>query len=511
VNEIDEVGTSVTGLARLAATTSALARKEFGHGVMDTTAITFFLGHTNCLKQLRIIMVAPFFTTAAWYLVAALVVPSWEELATKIPRSTPLVFHDKLPSDVNNDGNNKPILFRDKNGICPLCQQVWLALEVKGIDYITILVDDVDQQENTNNDWSSPLQVQWADGSVQTDVLEILEKMEQTFPAASTNINDKDTSRYAPNLYPSISKAVDSVRCNIVRFKGVFPRNTVPTKLAPYLIRQATSPEKDTTIWVPIDDHMVTLEETDEVLEEYYQGPFLCGAKLTAADIVWAPFLERYAAQLPRIYKGDICKPRSAEYETLRAWYKAMEEQIPCWSSRVSGDPTTWQRLLETAVTQQQTPPIDSLLPVPRGMANLIPFNRKTFPKHAMWEQYAKSRPHVAKTPELECVAYYVRNRDTILQQAATSKVLSNMMNPEEMDVALRELLEAIVQMGSSTTTVDPASIVSSLSGNARDLVSYLEERLSVPRDMGALPAAALRKLVAVAPKPRISVAATTN
>ena len=71
-------------------------------------------------------------------------------------------------------------------------------------------------------------------------------------------------------------------------------------------------------------------------------------------------------------------------------------------------------------------------------------------------------------------------------------------MNLEEIDSALREVLAAL-QEG------EVKDIVSSLSGNARELASHLDEQLCVPRDMGALPAATLRTLAIAAPKPRIT------
>ncbi|CAB9517681.1 glutathione Stransferase [Seminavis robusta] len=414
------------------------------------------------------------FVTAGWIWLASLVVPTWENLESKLPSTPAPVFFDFLPDDFSLE--NRPVLFRDKNGICPLSEQAWLGLEVKNIDYVTVLVDS----DESNDQWCSPLRLQWPNGDVQTDALEILERLEQEYPSSNG---------YTPHYYPPLSKAVDSVRCNIVRFKGVFPRYIQPNVYAPYLIRHRNP--TDAPSWVPESDHMVTLEETDEVMEEYYQGPFLCGAHITAADIVWAPFLERYAAQLPLVYDGDDLTPRSSEYETLKEWYEAMEEQVPSYACRVMGDKATWERLLQFGVQQGLTPPIDALLPS-RGSA--IPTNRRNFNADAVWKEYASTRPHVAESPTLECVSHYVRNRESIVTNAA--QVLTN-MSPEEIEQALREVLGALLEGGDD--------VVSKLSGNARELTSHLNEQLCVPRDMGVLPAAKLRTLAAAAPKPRIA------
>ena len=48
--------------------------------------------------------------------------------------------------------------------------------------------------------------------------------------------------------------------------------------------------------------------QIEEVLEEYsdgpFGGPFFAGRDVTAADIYWAPFLERFAAHLPLLYRS---------------------------------------------------------------------------------------------------------------------------------------------------------------------------------------------------------------
>lgn len=421
-----------------------------------------------------------------------LVVPSWERLESKLPTApAPTSFMNRLPEDASLLVKDRPVLFRDKEAICPFSEQVWLALEVKNIDYVTVLVETTIR----DNSWSSPLRFQWPDGSSQTEALEILERIEKVYPGGTAAAGDC-TLNYGPNLYPSISKAVDSVRCNIVRFKGVFPRNTQDNPYAPYLIRQKNPDDVTDTSWVPESDHMVTLEETDEVLEEYFQGPFFCGNEITAADIVWAPFLERYAAQLPLIFEGDDddLTPRSSEYGTLKEWYEAVEERVPAYSCRVMGDKTTWERLFQKGVAQIATPPLEELLP---SRGNPIPTNRRKFDADKTWAEYATSttRPYLAASRELECVAFYVRNRKSVIADAVTT--LTN-MDANEVDSALREILASLLEGGG-------ADVVKSLSGNARDLLSYLDETLRVPRDMGLLPAATLRTLAAAAPKPRIA------
>lgn len=387
-----------------------------------------------------------------------LALPTWTVLESTLPTAFPPTVHTSEPKEEDLEG--KLVLYRDKDGLCPYSEQVWLALEVKGLDYVTVLTDDAD---------SFP-KLQWPDGTVQTESLKILERIQKEF------------SEEAPNFYPKISQAVDSVRCNIVRFKGVFPRNTDPTFFAPYLFRA-------TGELVPKSDHMVTIEETEEILEEYYTGPFLCGHQLTAADIVWAPFLERYAAQVPLVFFGEEVEPRSNAYEALKEWYEAMESLVPSYSCRVQGDRTSWANLLVRAAEEKLIPDVE-LLPF---QGQRIPTDRRRFDANAVWKKYAENKPYVAATPEKECAAFLIRNRDAIVQAFTTT---GTKIDVNEVDDALREVVSVL------DTDEEEDDAASKLSGDAQEMVSFLDETyLRTPRDMGVLPAAAIRKLAIAVPQ----------
>jgi glutathione S-transferase len=400
------------------------------------------------------------------WIFAALALPSWSSLESKLPVAPLPVYKESLP-DSNNIAREKPVLYRDEDAMCPHSQQVWLALEAKNVDYATVLVP-------TSED-SSPLKVTWPDGTEQTDSLEILERIQAEYPENE------------PNLYPKrISECVDSVRCNIVRFKGVFPRRTKANIYAPFLFLEQGG-------LVSSSNHMVTLEETDEVLEEYYQGPFLCGKVFTAADIVWAPFLERYAVQLPCLLPGkpELDPRGGGEYPALREWYEAMESKVPCYSCRVQGDISQWKRALELGVQQynNQENNDDNVI----WSDNVTP----VFPPHeidgqALWNQYKINRPWLANTPEEECVAYIVRNRSNIMREATEELAMS----ANDADTALRQVIQVLLDKNDNTNT---------LSGNARDIALFVKDGIVVPRDLGMIPVMTLERIVKAAPAPRIA------
>jgi glutathione S-transferase len=384
-----------------------------------------------------------------------LALPKWSELESKLPTTSAPVFHDALPT--NSQG--KPVLFRDKNGLSPTAQQLWLAFEIKEADYVTVLTDD-----------ETP-SVLWPDGTTQTDPLMILERINHEYSVNGLNTNTQD-------LYHRVSISVDNVRCNLMRFGPVFPRNTDPSINAPYMFRKGDLTTRSSQI--------VSLEETDEVLEEYEDGPFMCGDFVSAADIYWAPYMERFCAQLPLLQEGDMLEPRyGGRYEAIEEWFAAMES-IPCYSCRIAGDSVSWENVLTEAVDKGLVPKID-LLP---SRGKRVPKNRRGDGATKLWEEYKKKRPYLCETPEEECVAHIVRQRERIMTDAASELRL----DADEVDQALRETVAGLLG------NID----VSKLSGNARDVASFLDKQLRVPRDMGMIPAASLRALVAAAPKPRI-------
>ena len=98
---------------------------------------------------------------------------------------------------------------------------------------------------------------------------------------------------------------------------------TRPSSRAAFLFRSSGQP-------VARRDFEATLEKTDALLGER-GGPFFAGENPTAPDVCWAPFLERYAAQLPLLHDG--LRPRdTSRYPNLSRWYDAMESTTE-WKS----------------------------------------------------------------------------------------------------------------------------------------------------------------------------------
>mmetsp|Transcript_28651 Transcript_28651/g.61645 ORF Transcript_28651/g.61645 Transcript_28651/m.61645 type:complete len:286 (+) Transcript_28651:676-1533(+) len=280
--------------------------------------------------------------------------------------------------------------------------------------------------------------------------------------------------------------AVDSSRCSILRLPGIMPRYSHPDfdSTAPFLFR------KDGTL-VLKSSHEVSLEEIEEMQEEYFLGNYLCGRDVCAADMVWAPYLERYAVQLPLLFpNAKSCDPRSNRYDEVNAWYVAMEG-LPEYACCVKGDARHWRRCLERAIPMHNARAIgdeervSGLPPVPDRFGWWMKRNPRG---EALWKEYtSESRPWLGDTPSREVALYLMRNREEITAAAAAASNAE--LSSDDADEALREVVHLLVdwKMGEGVPTV---------SENGRTMARFASEGIEVPRDMGMVPALALWELV---------------
>ena len=161
---------------------------------------------------------------------------------------------------------------------------------------------DDDYSATPGEEGSLP-RVQWSDGTTHdgSAIAAILERIEEEHP-------------HAPNFFPRISVTVAVVRDSLRRFDAIMPRFTRPSSLAPYVYAckiqraDALNPFEaevcEVDQIVPRFKYEVCLEEIDEIMEEYSGGPFISGEAVTAADIYWAPYLERLNAYVPTLHRG---------------------------------------------------------------------------------------------------------------------------------------------------------------------------------------------------------------
>jgi hypothetical protein len=106
-----------------------------------------------------------------------------------------------------------------------------------------------------------------------------------------------------------------------------------------------------------------------------------------------------------------------------------------------------------------------------------------------LWDLYRAQRPYLASTPQAEAGATIIRNRDAILGDALKRAADWGQGLPEtesEIDYAMRYLCRELIQ-GNQETQFSPPVV--------KIMASFLDDRMCVPRDMGAMSAAAIKHI----------------
>jgi glutathione S-transferase len=272
---------------------------------------------------------------------------SWGSLEKALPSAAspsavgPKVVDSVLTRNEPTYSSDVLTLFRERNGWCPYSQRVWLGLESKGVPFDTVLIDNMGERPGWYR--GTTPQVRWSDGRTEDESLDILRALDDEFPDA-------------PPLYPPGREEEVERLCG--EFRKCFPKGTRPSSRAAFLFRSggANSP-------VFRGDFEAALDATDALLAEASSGgrggPFFLGDTFSAADCAWAPFLERYASQLPLLHKGLDPRRRDDEvgggddgngkrWPHVVAWFDAMESAVPGYC-RCQGDGWSWAKVLTSA------------------------------------------------------------------------------------------------------------------------------------------------------------------
>ncbi|KAH8054291.1 glutathione S-transferase [Aureococcus anophagefferens] len=264
---------------------------------------------------------------------------TWQALDAQLPKAPPptiidAVHHRSSPPPLPDD---TIVLYRERNGWCPYSERVWLALECKNLPFATVLIDNTGGGRPSWFGSTTP-RLRWPDGSDMGESMDIVRAIDDRYGGGPRLYGPPDAQNWwRSRLLPARRRR----------------------RRAAFLFRSSGAP----VFRAAFEE---TLEKTDALLEER-GGPFFAGADLSAADVAWAPFLERYAAQLPLLHDG--LRPRDAsKYPSLARC--AFDDEIAT-----------------------------------RGAA--------------IWDDYAATRDYVASTPAREAAAAVVRNRDALVADAA--------------------------------------------------------------------------------------------
>lgn len=316
----------------------------------------------------------------------------------------------------------------------------------------TVLIDNTGGRKPRWWAGNTP-QVLWPDGKRQGESLDLLRELDRRYPTR-------------PLWEPPGGASRADVAALVSSFARCFPSGARPSSRAAFLFGYDGAP-------LPRSDFEAALDATEALLGEH-GGPFFAGAALSAADVSWAPFLERYGAQLPCLHEGLCPRSTAARWPRLAAWYGAMDGE-PAYACRLKGDGASWKRVLEVqGYGNLGSPPA---LVGGAGVGGAAPS------ADGVWRAFADGRPHVAPSAAEELAARVTRNRAQIAADARPS-----VGDDGAVDAGLRALVALLL----APPDEPPADELAEL---AAPLAEYLEARVCVPRDVGEPPAAVLRAL----------------
>jgi glutathione S-transferase len=371
-----------------------------------------------------------------------------------------------------------PTLYRERHGWCPYSERIWLALEAKGVDYDTVYIDNIYGRPS----WYSgdTPQMRWQDGKSQSESMDLVREVDKRFDGGHVTLYPDDIA----------NEVINKVRA----FRDIFPRGARPSSRAAFLFRYDGEP-----LWK--NEFEKVLRETDELLAETAgDGPFFCGTRFTAADVAWAPFLERYAGQLPCLHEG--LNPKCEEsYPHLSAWYQAMDEVVPEYACLVRGDSSSWRKVLTMAGFGNAggVPLLVSSRMDDEGAKESAPLTpEEKLRQQSIWDRYAATRPYAASSPGEEAASVLIRNREMIVKDIVKRVGMKTNkfdlpLDEKELDVTIRSLACILCGDRYDCEIIEECEI----GEHVKTLASFLDERMCVPRDMGALSAACFKRLAA--------------
>lgn len=365
--------------------------------------------------------------------------------------------------------DERPTLFRERHGWCPYSERVWLALELLQIPYDTIRIDNTGGGKPSYYGGGTTPQMKWPNGQMQGESMDLVYRLDEEY----------DTYDFQSNN-PQVQKVIS-------QFRSIFPSRARPSSRAAFLFQYSGD-----ALWKSTFED--TLQKTDALLANT-DGSFFVGDTLTAADIAWAPFLERYRYQLPCLHDG--LEPYDAtKYPHLEAWYDAMDS-IPEYSCHVKGNAASWRKVLFMAgfgnagqIPSEIRGTVEKL--VQKDQEEMNDSSDSLLDRELiLWQSYSASRPYLANTPSSQAAQIICGNRKAIL--ADTLKRADNHPDlpdsEEALDETMRDLVEVLLGLE------DETSLTNDCRRTVGVLVSFLNERMCVPRDMGSLSAAALERL----------------
>lgn len=336
------------------------------------------------------------------------------------------------------EGAVRVTLFRDHHAWCPYCQKIWLWLEERRIPYrirkVTMFCYGEKERWYTQLVPSGMLPALELEGRLITESDRILEALEGAFGSLGPGMHD---GRVLP--LRQLERLLFRAWCQ--------------------WLCQAHSPRSDAEAGARFRQVAQAMERALEA----QAGPFLLGAELGTADLVFVPYVERMNASLA-YYKGYLLRQ---QHPAIDRWFGALEQR-PTYLGSQSDFQTHAHDLppqMGGCHANGEQAQRDCAARIDQGPWPI------SGPGEADPET---SQPEPADATAL-AIARVLKHRHVLIAR--------NPLAPECFDPALRS---ALTLLASGAAAVPPAHSAAGL--------RYLRDRISVPRDMPLHAARVLRR-----------------
>eukprot|EP01041_Mallomonas_annulata_P004804 gene4804-9580_t len=360
-------------------------------------------------------------------------------------------------------------LYRDSAAWCPFCAKVWLQLEEKRIPYIVDKRSSLQSyggdkpQELLNIQPSGMLPVAIIKGQVISESNVIMKTIEESFP--------NNNPLLPPAGHPLESRVQDLLQLD----------NKIASIWFPWL---QSSDDYSTAM----DEILKTVDmELGKTASSSYGngGPYFLGNEISLVDINLFPFLERMAATLP-FYKGFIV--RHHRYPNLLRWYEAMDSRETYRG--IKSDYYTLSKVISNVRKCYNTSLAEPYMTEINGGAWDI-----NVPPSECFEPMIPIDDNEARRDACRNI---IDNYDSIVRFAARGfnatpgrKVVAPLADPytiisldhlPAIDVAMRHICHAMLEGPDAVVNKGLSSELPVQ--ELKSCLSYLRDRIGVPRDM---------------------------
>ncbi|CAL8470974.1 g10516 [Coccomyxa elongata] len=239
----------------------------------------------------------------------------------EVPRSAPT---PTLPTEADAETDKPVLLYRDTNAWCPYCERVTFALAEKDVPYDSVLIDlrakPAWYKEIVPTELTPAAKI---NGELVWESMDILQRLEREFTEIPLLPSD------------SLRDEAEAVMGKAETLSGAGFRFIAGGSLATRPDDEKPGPASDDQLAEMRSAFEEHLAEFEQQLAKH-EGPFLLG-EFSLVDIVYAPAMERLAANLP-VMRGFRLRDHP-DYPHTAAWFQALDAR-PAYQ-KVKSDDTT--------------------------------------------------------------------------------------------------------------------------------------------------------------------------